>query len=480
MEVEEFKPSMQELKSSEVSVENDNAAMEVDEVKSNMLDLESSEDGKSHENGSVPKISYEFPSSQYATPSQPACVQNGADCLHLQKEAVVVLTRLPEHVISALQSPKTEEVYSDAESWMEAESDTLWEPGDDSDDSDAPRSNNNRKILKVKKSGTSEKPKRAVSSNSTSSEFVIVDESKTSVPEPKSSVPEPKSSVPESKSIVPEPKSSVPEPQKSKDGVDNNNVSSAANAGTSIISTFMGHCNEETKNVRPNLPEKEVSPGMMIIARRRAMEWKRGKIAEIITKEDGRLKYKVVFEEKGKSLVSGHHIAFDFTTRLVELYIGARVVVQSQEDELCFLPGVLGELPNRKNRLRFLVFIDDHTPVYVGLPSLHLVCRPLDNVLDDLPSGIHKYFIAQYLKRWPYPHLTRYKVGQTITVDVNGVPEKCDVHSVDCSLILVVYQHNQMREWIHRGSVRLEHIFKLLKMDEQTKLSTEGVPKTNS
>lgn len=56
------------------------------------------------------------------------------------------------------------------------------------------------------------------------------------------------------------------------------------NAGTSIISTFMGHCNEETKNVRPNLPEKEVSPGMMIIARRRAMEWKRGKIAEIITK----------------------------------------------------------------------------------------------------------------------------------------------------------------------------------------------------
>lgn len=25
---------------------------------------------------------------------------------------------------------------------------------------------------------------------------------------------------------------------------------------------------------------------------------------------------------------------------------------------------------------RFLVFVDDHTAVYVGLPLLHLVCRP--------------------------------------------------------------------------------------------------------
>lgn len=25
---------------------------------------------------------------------------------------------------------------------------------------------------------------------------------------------------------------------------------------------------------------------------------------------------------------------------------------------------------------RFLVFMDDHIPVYVGLPLLHLVCRP--------------------------------------------------------------------------------------------------------
>lgn len=68
--------------------------------------------------------------------------------------------------------------------------------------------------------------------------------------------------------------------------------------------------------------------------------------------EDGRLKYKVSFEEKGRSLVSGHHIAFVDTPKLEELYVGARVVISSGDDELCFQPGILAELPSRKNRLR--------------------------------------------------------------------------------------------------------------------------------
>lgn len=68
--------------------------------------------------------------------------------------------------------------------------------------------------------------------------------------------------------------------------------------------------------------------------------------------EDGRLKYKVSFEEKGKSLVSGHHIAFDTTPKLEQLYVGARVVVRCQDNKFRFRPAVLAELPSRKNRLR--------------------------------------------------------------------------------------------------------------------------------
>lgn len=70
--------------------------------------------------------------------------------------------------------------------------------------------------------------------------------------------------------------------------------------------------------------------------------------------EDGRLKYKVSFEEKGKSLVSGHHIAFDHPPKLKQLYVGARVVVRCQDNKFRFRPGILAELPSRKNRLRWV------------------------------------------------------------------------------------------------------------------------------
>lgn len=69
--------------------------------------------------------------------------------------------------------------------------------------------------------------------------------------------------------------------------------------------------------------------------------------------EDGKLKYKVSFEEKGKSLVSGHHIAHDTTPKLEQLYVGARVVVGSEENPFLFRPGILAELPSRKNRSRY-------------------------------------------------------------------------------------------------------------------------------
>ncbi|XP_076610748.1 histone-lysine N-methyltransferase SETDB1-B-like isoform X2 [Chaetodon auriga] len=231
-----------------------------------------------------------------------------------------------------------------------------------------------------------------------------------------------------------------------------------------IISSAFSYCSDETTKIRPNLPEEEVKVDMMVLAKRRPMRWQQGKIVEIVTREDGRLKYKVSFEDKGKSLVSGHHIAFDSTPKLEQLYVGARVVVGCQEDKLWFQPGVLAELPTRRNRLRFLVFLDDHIPVYVGLPLLHLVCRPLEDVLDDIPDSRHKSFMNQYLKDWPYPHLTQYKAGQSLNVELNGAQQRCEVQLVDSSLMQVVFQENQHKEWIHRGSIRLEHMARFLEL----------------
>lgn len=66
------------------------------------------------------------------------------------------------------------------------------------------------------------------------------------------------------------------------------------------------------------------------------------------------MKYKVNFKEKGRSLVSGHHIAFEHMPKVNELLVGARVVVRSKDDQ--FVPGFMAEVPSRKNRMRLVCF----------------------------------------------------------------------------------------------------------------------------
>lgn len=323
--------------------------------------------------------------------------------IRIVKKLVVVLTKLPEYKISALRPPTPEQFYSEDESLSSSDSDMQWEPGRDSSDSECSLSNKkmNEKIRKrIKISNTS-----CSSNNNLASDPVII-----------------------------------------------------------TSTQQLSQCNNDSSKVRPKLPEQEVTVDMMVIARKRPLRWERGKIIETVTKEDGRVKYKVSFEGKGKSLVSGHHIAFDSPPKLAQLYIGARVVVRCQVNKFRFWPGILAELPNRSNRLRFLVFIDDHTPVYVGLPLLHLVCRQLDNTLEDVPDSAHKTFMEQYLKDWPYPHLTQYRLGQSLNAELNGVQQRCDVLVVDGSLIQVVFTESQSKEWIHRGSTRLEHMARFLEL----------------
>ncbi|XP_041665533.1 histone-lysine N-methyltransferase SETDB1-B-like [Cheilinus undulatus] len=322
------------------------------------------------------------------------------------KKPVVVLTRLPDYKISALRPPTPPQFYSEDESLSSSESDVQWEPGNDSSSSDNPRPKS--------------KVKNGQHANN-STKATVTQQRANNVPE----------------------------------------------ASPIIISTAFALSPDETRNVRPALPEVELTVGMTVLARKKQMRWQRGEIVEILTREeDGRVKYKVNFEEKGKSLVSGHHIAFNNPPKLEELYVGARVVVNCPDSKSRFQTAILAELPSRRNRLRFLVFTDDHVPIYVGLPLLHLVCRPLENALDDLPAGPHKSFMTRYLRDWPYPHLTLYKAGQNIAVELEGAQQRCDVVEIDSSLMQVLFVESQKKEWIYRGSTRLEHMIRILRLRE--------------
>ncbi|KAF7210929.1 histone-lysine N-methyltransferase SETDB1-A [Nothobranchius furzeri] len=209
----------------------------------------------------------------------------------------------------------------------------------------------------------------------------------------------------------------------------------------------------------PNVPLEKITVNMKVVARRKALSWHAGKVTEIITKEDGRVKYKVAFEEKGRALVSGHHIALAHQPKVSYLSTGARVVIETEDGE--FMPGIVAEVPGRKNHMRFMVFTDDHTPVYIALPKIRLVCQPLADPLDDIPDNNHREFMRDYLRQWPFPAQTHYRVGQKMRALYNGTQEKVEVLQVDCSLIEVIFEVDQHKEWLYRGSIRLEQMLEM-------------------
>lgn len=67
---------------------------------------------------------------------------------------------------------------------------------------------------------------------------------------------------------------------------------------------------------------------------------------------NGISKYKVKFE-KGKNLLSGNHVAFEYNPTLESLYVGARVVANYKDGkEVWLYAGIVAEMPNNKNRMR--------------------------------------------------------------------------------------------------------------------------------
>ncbi|XP_068189659.1 histone-lysine N-methyltransferase SETDB1-B-like [Antennarius striatus] len=204
----------------------------------------------------------------------------------------------------------------------------------------------------------------------------------------------------------------------------------------------------------PCFTQEQITINMNVLARR-VVGWQKGKVLGVITKDDGRRKYKIAFKDKGRSLISGHHIAFERPARADQMFVGARVVVECGSREPCFVSGVVAELACNNNLSRFMVFLDDRTSLYVNLSALHLVCRPLPNCTDDIVDEAHKNFVKEFVESGPKTRLKKYKVGNIVFVELNGVVQKCEVQAVDCNVIQVFFQRTQQKEWIYRCSARL-------------------------
>uniref|UniRef100_A0A8C1GTF7 [histone H3]-lysine(4) N-trimethyltransferase n=3 Tax=Cyprinus carpio TaxID=7962 RepID=A0A8C1GTF7_CYPCA len=211
----------------------------------------------------------------------------------------------------------------------------------------------------------------------------------------------------------------------------------------------------------PNLKQDNIKINMTLLGKKRTKTWHRGTLVAI--KQVGNnFKYKVKFENKGKSLLSGNHVAFEYHPTLERLFVGARVVAKYKDGNQVWLyAGVVAEMPNSKNRMRFLIFFDDGYASYVGLPELYPICRPLKKTWEDIEDASCRDFIEEYVTSYPNRPMVLLKPGQIIKTEWEGTWWKSRVEEVDGSLVKMLFLDDKRSEWIYRGSTRLEPMFNL-------------------
>ncbi|XP_030320966.1 histone-lysine N-methyltransferase SETDB1 isoform X2 [Calypte anna] len=205
----------------------------------------------------------------------------------------------------------------------------------------------------------------------------------------------------------------------------------------------------------------DLSVGMRILGKKRTKTWHKGTLIAIQTVGAGK-KYKVKFDNKGKSLLSGNHIAYDFHPSPENHCVGSRVVGKYKDGNQVWLyAGIVAETPNVKNKDRFLIFFDDGYASYVKEWELYPVCRPLKKTWQDIEDVSCRDFIEEYITAYPNRPMVLLKSGQLIKTEWEGTWWKSRVEEVDGSLVKILFLDDKRCEWIYRGSTRLEPMFSM-------------------
>uniref|UniRef100_A0A2K5JAN0 Histone-lysine N-methyltransferase SETDB1 n=1 Tax=Colobus angolensis palliatus TaxID=336983 RepID=A0A2K5JAN0_COLAP len=197
---------------------------------------------------------------------------------------------------------------------------------------------------------------------------------------------------------------------------------------------------------------------MRILGKKRTKTWHKGTLIAIQTVGPGK-KYKVKFDNKGKSLLSGNHIAYDYHPPADKLFVGSRVVAKYKDGNQVWLyAGIVAETPNVKNKLRFLIFFDDGYASYVTQSELYPICRPLKKTWEDIEDISCRDFIEEYVTAYPNRPMVLLKSGQLIKTEWEGTWWKSRVEEVDGSLVrilfLVLFFPRILEAEVGRGDLR--------------------------
>uniref|UniRef100_A0A8B9HWC4 [histone H3]-lysine(4) N-trimethyltransferase n=1 Tax=Astyanax mexicanus TaxID=7994 RepID=A0A8B9HWC4_ASTMX len=165
-------------------------------------------------------------------------------------------------------------------------------------------------------------------------------------------------------------------------------------------------------------------------------------------------RYKVKFEgDKGKSMLSGHHLACVNPPLLKDLFVGSRVVATYKEKDQSWMhAAVITEMPDRKNRMSHTFFTCgalkmSRVQVYFLCIAI-LAAENTGAAVTDLNLVSSQMFIAilamQALRQLSY-------LSENVNLSVS-----------------VTFQNDKKKEWLYKGSNRLDHIQRIkTRMAEQ-------------
>ncbi|KAF2987712.1 hypothetical protein EK904_000620, partial [Melospiza melodia maxima] len=183
----------------------------------------------------------------------------------------------------------------------------------------------------------------------------------------------------------------------------------------------------------------DLKVGMRILGKKRTKTWHKGTLIAIQTVGAGK-KYKVKFDNKGKSLLSGNHIAYDYHPSAERHHVGRRVVARYKDgNQMWLYAGIVAETPNVKNKDRFLIFFDDGYASYVKEWELYPVCRPLKKAWEDIEDVSCRDFVEEYITAYPNRPMVLLKNGQLIKTEWEGTWWKSRVEEVDGSLVKILF-----------------------------------------
>ncbi|KAA0710143.1 Histone-lysine N-methyltransferase SETDB1-A [Triplophysa tibetana] len=200
-----------------------------------------------------------------------------------------------------------------------------------------------------------------------------------------------------------------------------------------------------SSSIFPELPkEVELQVDTVVLAKVKSKMWYRGKVVETKTEENGH-RYMIEFKNDKKCLIPAHHVAFLKPPLLKDLFIGCRVVVsfKDAQEKMHFDAAVLVELPDRRN---------------------------LKHVWKDIEDETCRSQVKEYLGVYPNPIAVVLRIGQDTKAKRNGKFESCSVHQLDGSLVQISYKSDNHKEWVYKGSDKLEHIVNIKKRLAQQKL----------